>query len=156
MLSGLRYRLRALFRRKQMERDLADELQFHLDRVPMQDRAEFGGLEQVKEACRDERGTVAIDRARQDLRYAWRMFVKHPAFTAAVVCTLGLGIGGATTMFGVVDGVLLKPLPYPRRRSHSADWPRLRWRAGERHVCGRLRGARVARPLALAHGRRAH
>src|SRR5262245_15397789 len=112
MLSDLRYRLRSLFRRKQMERDLADELQFHVDHLPSETRAEFGGLEQVKEACRDQRGTGAIDRTRQDLRYAWRMFVKHPAFTAAVVGTLGLGIGGATTMFAAVDGVLLKPLPY--------------------------------------------
>jgi len=95
-----------------MERDLADELQFHLDRLKPETRADFGGLEQVKEACRDERGTGFVDRAGQDLRYAWRMFVKHPGFTLAVVGTLGLGIGGATTMFGVVDGVLLKPLPY--------------------------------------------
>jgi len=112
MLSELRYRLRALFRRKEMERDLADELQFHLDRLPSQARAEFGGVEQVKEACRDERGTGPIDRFSQDLRYAWRMFLKYPGFTVAIVGTLGLGIGGATTMFGVVDGVLLKPLPY--------------------------------------------
>ena len=124
MLSDLRYRLRALFRRTAMEQDLADELQFHLDHdaerqagrsAPLTDaerRAAFGGVEQIKEACRDERGIGAFDRVRQDLRYAWRMFVKHPAFTAAVVGTLGLGIGGATTMFAIVDGVLLKPLPY--------------------------------------------
>jgi predicted permease len=124
MLANLRYRLRAIFRRSAMERDLADELQFHLDREaqrtagrssPETDarrRADFGGVEQIKEACRDERGIGAIDRLRQDLRYAWRMFVKHPGFTAAVIGTLGLGIGGATTMFAIVDGVLLKPLPY--------------------------------------------
>ncbi len=124
MWSDIRYRLRALFRRDAMERELADELQFHLDqdavsdaartqqRTDAQRRADFGGVEPLKEACRDARGIGAIDRLRQDLRYAWRMLVKHPAFSAAVVATLGLGIGGATTMFGVVDGVVLKPLPY--------------------------------------------
>ena len=124
MWASLRYRFRALFRRDQMERELAEELRFHLDqddargaarsdgRTLAQRRADFGGLEPIKEACRDERGIGAIDRLRQDLRYAWRMLLKHPGFSTAVVLTLGLGIGGATTMFGVVDGVVLKPLPY--------------------------------------------
>lgn len=116
MWSELRYRLRALFRRDDMERELAQELQFHLDRQaetrPRDARAGFGGVEQIKEQCRDERGVGLIDRASQDLRYAWRMLARRPAFTTAVVTTLALGIGGATTMFAVVDGVLLKPLPY--------------------------------------------
>jgi putative ABC transport system permease protein len=100
-----------------MEDELNEELQFHLDRETERRgdaaRIRFGGVEQIKEACRDERGTGAVDRARQDLRYAWRMFIRQPGFTAAVVLTLGLGIGGATTMFGIVDGILLEPLPYP-------------------------------------------
>jgi len=124
MWSDLKYRLRALLRRDALERELSEELQFHLDRERERDaarpgartaarrRAEFGGVEQIKEACRDERGIGGIDRARQDLRQAWRMFAKHPAFTVAVVGTLGLGIGGATTMFAIVSGVLLRPLPY--------------------------------------------
>ena len=117
MWSDLKYRLRALFRRDAMERELADELRFHLDREQeargSAARAQFGGVEQTKEACRDERGTGGFDRFRQDLSYAWRMFVRQPSFTSAVVATLALGIGGATTMFAVVDGVLVKPLPYP-------------------------------------------
>ncbi|HEX5070989.1 MAG TPA: ABC transporter permease [Vicinamibacterales bacterium] len=116
MWSDLRYRLRALFRRRAMERDLAAELQFHVDRQAQAQggdpRAGLAGVEQIKEACRDERGIGALDRARQDLGYAWRLSVRQPAFTMAVVGTLALGIGGATTIFAVVDGVLLKPLPY--------------------------------------------
>jgi len=116
MWSDLRYRLRALFRRGRMEQELDEELRFHRERE-MDMRApaarNISGFEQAKEACRDERGTGMIDRTRQDLRYAGRIFVRNPAFTIAVIVTLGLGIGGATTMFGVVDGVVLKPLPYP-------------------------------------------
>ncbi len=119
MWSDLKYRLRSLFRRGAMERELADELKFHLelDREAQargaSPPAQLTGVEQVKEACRDERGTGTIDRARQDLAYARRMFARQPGFTAAVIVTLGLGIGGATAMFAIVDGVLLKPLPYP-------------------------------------------
>ena len=126
MWSELRYRLRAIFRRRSVEQELTDEIAFHLDReaderhrgeAPAQAsrhaRVDFGGIEQAKEACRDERGTGVIDRTAQDLRYAWRMFWRHPAFTFGVVGTLALGIGGATTMFGVVNGVLIKALPYP-------------------------------------------
>jgi predicted permease len=116
MWSDLRYRLRALFRRRRMEQELDEELRFHQEReIELRAPAarHSSGLEQTKDACRDERGTGTIDRTRQDLRYAWRMFVRNPAFTITVIATLGLGIGGATTMFGVVDGVVLKPLPYP-------------------------------------------
>ena len=115
MLSDLHHRLRALFRRDAMERELEDELRFHLqhDAAGRPRSRDFAELEQVKEACRDARGISAIDHLRQDLRYALRMLGRHPAFSLTVIATLGIGIGAATTMFGVVDGVLLKPLPYP-------------------------------------------
>jgi putative ABC transport system permease protein len=123
--------------------------------VRSQIRADFGGLEQIKEACRDERGTGVVDRAGQDLRYAWRMFLKHPGFTIAVVGTLGLGIGGATTMFGVVDGVLLKPLPY-RHADRILQIGRVfGGRPRQRNICRRLRSSGLARALAFADCRRA-
>ncbi len=127
MLSDLRYRVRALFRRRAVDRELDDELQFHLDRqaeryqhagadpeeARRRARAALGGLTQVKDACRDERGIGSIDRLAQDLTYAGRIFTKRPGFTAAVVVTFGLGVGATTTMFSVVDAVLLRAVPYP-------------------------------------------
>jgi hypothetical protein len=76
-------------------------------------RLALGGTEYVKETCRDVRGTRWLDDALQDGRYAWRALWQRPGFAAATLCTLALGIGATTVMFTVLDGVLLKPLPYP-------------------------------------------
>ena len=127
MLSNLRVRLRSLLRRRVVERELEEELQFHVDRqteryrragVPVGEarrraRLDLGGVEPVKEACRDERGVGAIERAAQDVRFAARELRKRPAFATAVIITFGLGVAATTTIFSVVDGVLLRPLPYP-------------------------------------------
>ena len=116
-----------LFRWKRSERQLAAELEFHIEGrtrdlvktgVPEAEarrRAsiEFGGMESVKDDCRDVRRGRLIEELFKDLHYALRVFRKTPAFSLAAVGTLALGIGACTAIFTVVDGVLLRPLPYP-------------------------------------------
>jgi len=120
--------LRALFRREQMNEELAEELRFHLDRqteaniaagmeperARRQARLALGGLEAVKEDCRDQWSARLLDSALMDLRHALRGFRKNPAFTLAAVCTIALGIGATTAVFSVVDRILFRSLPYAR------------------------------------------
>lgn len=126
MISDILHRLRALFRRKSVEAELDDELRAHLeqqaekyvqsglprDEAMRRARVELGGVEQIKEECRDARGVNLIETTIQDLRYGLRMLAKNPGFTAMAVLTLGLGIGVNTTVFSVADGILFHPLPF--------------------------------------------
>ena len=117
---------RRLLGRNQLERELDAELRFHFERhvedhvrrglseqeARRQTQLEFGGLEQVKEACRDARGTRWVDEFVQDVRFSVRLLVKDPRFTFVAVITLALGIGANTAIFTAADAVLRRPLPY--------------------------------------------
>jgi predicted permease len=116
-----------LYRRKRMEDQLEREIHFHLDQhasdliarghtpdqARRQARLALGGPEQVKEKCRDARGTRWLEDLVQDTRYALRTFRQKPGFAAITVIILALGIGATTVMFAVVNGVLLRPLSFP-------------------------------------------
>ncbi|MGO9257203.1 MAG: ADOP family duplicated permease [Bryobacteraceae bacterium] len=131
-----------LWRRSRMEEQLDKELRFHIEQhaadliagghdpaeARRQARLVLGGPEQVKEQCRDARGTRWIEDLWHDFRYALRTLRQRPAFTAVALLTLALGTGATTVMFTVINGVLLKPLPYPDParlvavHGHADDW----------------------------------
>ena len=116
---------RRLLQRERVERQLDAELRDHFERMVADDiqsgatesearrraRLAFGGMEQVKEDCRDVRGTRWLDEMAQDLRYGLRILRRSPAFTLVAVTSLALGIGANSAIFALVDGVLLKSLP---------------------------------------------
>jgi putative ABC transport system permease protein len=121
-------RLLTLFRRDRLEDDLADELGFHLEmEIEANRRAgmpevearraalvRLGGLEQTKILYREQRGLPWLEAFVQDLRHAVRSLARTPGYAAVAILSLAIGIGGTTAIFSVVDGVLLRPLPYPK------------------------------------------
>jgi len=122
-----RLRLRSLFERSSVERDLDDELRFHLENAIERNiaagmtpedaryaaRREFGNPELQKDECRNTRGTKIIEDFFEDFRYAVRGLGRNPLLALAATATLALCIGSNTTVFSLVNSILIRPLPYP-------------------------------------------
>lgn len=127
LLKGLLKQLRAVFRKRRVEREMDDEMAFHLEMEtqanlrkgmsPEEARRSallsFGGVERYKEQVRDARWTRIGEDLLSDARHAFRRLFRRPTFSLTVVFTLGLGLAATGAAYGIAYGVLLRPLPYP-------------------------------------------
>jgi putative ABC transport system permease protein len=121
------FRLRALFRKEKLDAEMTEEMRAHLELQAAANRnagmpsdeahyaalRQFGHLDGIKETVRDQRSWVWLESLAKDFRFAGRTLARTPGFTLAAVLLLALGIGGNTIVFSLVNGLYLKPLPFP-------------------------------------------
>ncbi len=129
-------RLRSLFRRRKVEEELSEELEYHIEQKTEQYIAQgmdaeqarrtalrdMDGLERHKEECRDMRHVNFIEDLLKDLRFGLRQLRRNPGFTAVAIITLALGIGANTAIFSVVNAALLEPLLFPHSERLVRLW----------------------------------
>ncbi|HEY2459802.1 MAG TPA: ABC transporter permease [Candidatus Acidoferrum sp.] len=129
-------RLKAVLRRKQLDRDLQDEVAFHLDMRAEKNRTagiadeeaqyaarrQFGNVGEVTEKAREIRAVISVETFWQDLRHAVRVLRAKPGFTAVAVLTLAVGIGATSAVFSVINSVLLRSLPYRQEKRLVMIW----------------------------------
>jgi len=142
----LRFLLRPFLGRSRVHSEMDEEFRFHLEMEaeklvshgldPAQARREarkrFGAMEELREEVREVDGVSWMEKLMTDGRFGLRVLRKNPVFSGVAILTLALGIGASTTIFSLVDGILLKPLPYPDPEALVTLWADLSRRDGPR------------------------
>jgi predicted permease len=137
-------RLRTLFLRSVVERDMAAEMRAHLEMQEQANRAagmnaedahyaarrQFGHLDGIKEAARDQRGWVWLESLGRDFLFAFRQFIQRRATTVVALLTLAVCLGANSAVFSLIYSVLLRPYPYPEAHrvvNLGMVWTKLPW-----------------------------